>query len=60
MMKLLYIVIPYVKKFQEIYEWLDIPLESVGAGVFSPEISIFCYIKNTVIDYVLIYNFWLF
>ena len=40
-------VIPYIKKIQKIYESRDThPLSSAGIGIFSPEISKFCYIKK--------------
>ena len=50
-------VIPYLKKIQKIYESRDTPLRLADISIFPPEISKFCYIKNTDIDCILIHNF---
>ena len=39
-------VIPYLKKFQKLYESRDTPLSCADISIFLPEISKFCYIKK--------------
>ena len=55
MMKLA--VIPYPKKTQKIYKLRNETLEFCWHQHFLPEISNFCYIRNTDIDQILIHNF---
>ena len=39
-------VIPYLNKFQKLYESRDTHLSSADISIFLPEISKFCYIKK--------------
>ena len=51
MMKLGTVVPPYLKRIQKVYESLDKnPLVLLTSAFFSPEISTFCYLRNSDVD----------